>query len=192
MKSCHGFFEICQNFKLNSGCLYREPCEATQTGHELSQWGRSGGVLPWDGAERPVRDMLSLIASRSFWRVQRAAGCRSHAGSPCPTGRQGGHDGTAHAGCKQPPTRLGSRPRAGDRETEAGGYACLWEGLTHPAQDRGAGAWGVGRLHTSSQTTTAGPVPLCQGPPCRLASSSNSCLQVMKHSKFKNHYYTRV
>ena len=27
---------------------------------------------------------------------------------------------------KQPPTRLGSRPRAGDRRQEAGGYACLW------------------------------------------------------------------
>ena len=66
------------------------------------------------------------------------------------------------------------------------------EGLTHPAQDWGAGGGGGG-AHTHLQPDhNSWPIPLCQGTPWLPASSSNSCLQVTKHSKFKNHYYTRV
>ena len=67
------------------------------------------------------------------------------------------------------------------------------EGLTHGAQDGGAGAGGGRGAHTYLQPDhNSWPVPLWEGTPCLQASSRNSCLQVTKHSKFKNHYYTRV
>ena len=74
---------------------------------------------------------------------------------------------------------------------------CGCGGTDAPAQEGGAGAGaGVGGgegAHTHLQPDqNCWPVPLCEGTPCLPASSSNSCLQVRKHSKFKNHYYTRV
>lgn len=74
---------------------------------------------------------------------------------------------------------------------------CGCGGTDAPAQEGGAGAGaGVGGgegVHTHLQPDhNCWPVPLCAGTPCLPASSSNSCLQVRKHSKFKNHYYTRV
>ena len=79
------------------------------------------------------------------------------------------------------------------RETGGKRLCMAVEGLTHGAQDGGAGAGGGGGAHTHLQPDhNSWPVPLCEGTPCLQASSSNSCLQVTKHSKFKNHYYTRV
>lgn len=74
---------------------------------------------------------------------------------------------------------------------------CGCGGTDAPAQEGGAGAGaGVGGgegVHTHLQPDhNCWPVLLCAGTPCLPASSSNSCLQVTKHSKFKNHYYTRV
>ena len=169
----------------NSGCLYREPQKRHKPGANSPREGGRRTLL--DRAEQPVRDML---LGRSFSRrsgllmpVSRWISISDRANMMAPLFTLAWQAATYQAGI---PTQSWGQETGGRR------LCVAVEGLTHPAQDWGAGGGGGG-AHTHLQPDhNSWPVPLCQGMPCLQASSSNSCLQVTKHSKFKNHYYTRV
>ena len=147
-------------------------------------------VLDVGGAEGLVSDMISWIASRSFslcsgllMPISRWISVSDRADMMAPLFTLARQAATYQAGI---PTQSWGRGTRGGRLCVAA------EGGT----DTCGPGWGVGggrgRSHTSSQTTTVGPSHCAKGKPCLRASSSNSCLQVRRHSKFKNHRYTRI
>ena len=169
----------------NSGCLYREPQKRHKPGANSPREGGRRTLL--DRAEQPVRDML---LGRSFSRrsgllmpVSRWISISDRANMMAPLFTLAWQAATYQAGILT---------QSWGQETGGRRLCVAVEGLTHPAQEGGAGAGGGGAPTHLQPDHNSWPLPLCQGPPCLPASSSNSCLQVTKHSKFKNHYYTRV
>ena len=105
-----------------------------------------------DGAERPVRDMLldRSFSGRSglLMPVSRWISISDRANMMAPLFTLAWQAATYQAGI---PTQSWGQETGGRR------LCMAVEGLTHPAQDGVPVRVGVGRLHTSSQTTTVGP-----------------------------------
>ena len=130
-----------------------------------------------DGAERPVRDML---LDRSFSRrsgllmpISCWISVSDRANMMAPLFTLAWQAATYQAGILT---------QSWGQETGGRRLCVAVEGLTHPAQDRGAGAGGgEAPTHLQPDHHNSWPGPLCEGKPCLPASSSNSCLQVTKH-----------
>ena len=174
----------------NSGHLYREPRKRHKRGanspygrREVHGSGRGRGGGAGQGHDLLDRQRSFSRCSGLLMPISRWISVSNRGGMMTPL---------FTLARKQPRTRLASRLRTGtgDRRQEVmhgrGGTDTRGPG-------RGCGCGGGGGAHTHLQPDhNSWPVPLCEGTPCLQASSSNSCLQVTKHSKFKNHYYTRV